>query len=190
GGQGPSSLFLLSEQNIIRRYTRFIIEWPPFEYAVLSTIIANCVVLALEEHLPHSDKTNLAQKLEAVEVYFLGIFCVEASLKILALGFVLHRGSYLRNVWNIMDFFVVIIGFLALLPQDNITDLRTLRAIRVLRPLKLVSGIPSLQVVLKSIIKAMAPLLQIGLLVLFAIVIFAIIGLEFYSGALHRTCYS
>lgn len=43
--------------------------------------------------------------------------------------------------------------------------------------------------VLKSIIKAMAPLLQIGLLVLFAIIIFAIIGLEFYSGALHRTCY-
>ncbi|EDS45053.1 voltage-dependent p/q type calcium channel [Culex quinquefasciatus] len=36
----------------------------------------------------------------------------------------------------------------------------------------------------------MAPLLQIGLLVLFAIVIFAIIGLEFYSGALHRSCYS
>lgn len=36
----------------------------------------------------------------------------------------------------------------------------------------------------------MAPLLQIGLLVLFAIVIFAIIGLEFYSGALHKTCYS
>lgn len=49
---------------------------------------------------------------------------------------------------------------------------------------------PGLQVVLKSIIKAMAPLLQIGLLVLFAIVIFAIIGLEFYSGALHRSCYS
>ena len=35
----------------------------------------------------------------------------------------------------------------------------------------------------------MAPLLQIALLVLFAIVIFAIIGLEFYSGALHKTCY-
>lgn len=35
----------------------------------------------------------------------------------------------------------------------------------------------------------MAPLLQIGLLVLFAIIIFAIIGLEFYSGALHKTCY-
>lgn len=47
-----------------------------------------------------------------------------------------------------------------------------------------------LQVVLFSILKAMAPLLQIGLLVLFAIVIFAIIGLEFYSGAMHNSCYS
>ncbi|XP_054158899.1 voltage-dependent calcium channel type A subunit alpha-1-like isoform X3 [Oppia nitens] len=65
-----------------------------------------------------------------------------------------------------------------------------LRSFRVLRPLKLVSRTPSLQVVLKSIIKAMAPLLQIGLLVLFAIVIFAIIGLDFYEGALHKTCFT
>ena len=43
---------------------------------------------------------------------------------------------------------------------------------------------------LKSILKALAPLMQIGLLVMFAILIFAIIGLEFYSGALHKTCYS
>lgn len=56
--------------------------------------------------------------------------------------------------------------------------------------LNLMRNIIGLQVVLKSIIKAMAPLLQIGLLVLFAIVIFAIIGLEFYSGALHKSCYS
>ena len=43
---------------------------------------------------------------------------------------------------------------------------------------------------LKSILKALAPLMQIGLLVMFAILIFAIIGLEFYSGLLHKTCYS
>lgn len=41
-----------------------------------------------------------------------------------------------------------------------------------------------------SILKAMAPLLQIALLVLFAIIIFAIIGLEFYSGIFHNSCYS
>jgi len=34
----------------------------------------------------------------------------------------------------------------------------------------------------------MAPLLQIGLLVLFAIIIFAIIGLEFFNGVFHNAC--
>lgn len=42
---------------------------------------------------------------------------------------------------------------------------------------------------LKSIMKAMIPLLQIGLLLFFAILIFAIIGLEFYMGKFHTTCF-
>ena len=46
---------------------------------------------------------------------------------------------------------------------------------------------PGLQVVLKSIMKAMVPLLQIGLLLFFAIVMFAIIGVEFYMGKFHAT---
>uniref|UniRef100_A0A4W5S0W8 Voltage-dependent calcium channel type A subunit alpha-1 n=1 Tax=Hucho hucho TaxID=62062 RepID=A0A4W5S0W8_9TELE len=122
--------------------------------------------------------------------YFIGIFCFEFGIKLVALGFVFHKGSYLRNGWNIMDFIVVVSGILATAGAHmNIpVDLRTLRAVRVLRPLKLVSGIPSLQIVLKSIMKAMVPLLQIGLLLFFAILMFAIIGLEFYSGKLHHTC--
>uniref|UniRef100_A0A8C1QYT0 Calcium channel, voltage-dependent, R type, alpha 1E subunit b n=1 Tax=Cyprinus carpio TaxID=7962 RepID=A0A8C1QYT0_CYPCA len=127
---------------------------------------------------------------EKTEPYFIGIFCFEAGIKLVALGFVFHKGSYLRNGWNVMDFIVVLSGILATAGSHmNIpVDLRTLRAVRVLRPLKLVSGIPSLQIVLKSIIKAMVPLLQIGLLLFFAILMFAIIGLEFYSGKLHHTC--
>lgn len=42
---------------------------------------------------------------------------------------------------------------------------------------------------LKSIIRAMTPLLQVCLLVLFAIIIFAIVGLEFYSGAFKKACF-
>ena len=46
-----------------------------------------------------------------------------------------------------------------------------------------------LQVVLNSILRAMVPLLHIALLVIFVILIYAIIGLELFSGELHRTCY-
>ncbi|XP_041912688.1 voltage-dependent R-type calcium channel subunit alpha-1E isoform X3 [Alosa sapidissima] len=184
------SLFIFGEDNVVRKYAKKIIEWPPFEYMILATIIANCIVLALEQHLPGDDKTPMSKRLEKTEPYFIGMFCFEAGIKIVALGFVFHKGSYLRNGWNVMDFIVVLSGILATAGAHmNIpVDLRTLRAVRVLRPLKLVSGIPSLQIVLKSIMKAMVPLLQIGLLLFFAILMFAIIGLEFYSGKLHSTC--
>ncbi|XP_035768983.1 calcium channel, voltage-dependent, N type, alpha 1B subunit, a [Neolamprologus brichardi] len=181
------SLFIFSEDNVIRKYAKKITEWPPFEYMILATIIANCIVLALEQHLPASDKTPMSERLDDTEPYFIGIFCFEAGIKIIALGFAFHKGSYLRNGWNVMDFVVVLTGILATVGADF--DLRTLRAVRVLRPLKLVSGIPSLQVVLKSIMKAMVPLLQIGLLLFFAILMFAIIGLDFYMGKFHRTCF-
>ncbi|XP_024917791.1 voltage-dependent N-type calcium channel subunit alpha-1B-like isoform X6 [Cynoglossus semilaevis] len=181
------SLFIFREDNIIRKYAKRITEWPPFEYMILATIIANCIVLSLEQHLPASDKTPMSERLDDTEPYFIGIFCFEAAIKIIALGFAFHKGSYLRNGWNVMDFVVVLTGILATVGSDF--DLRTLRAVRVLRPLKLVSGIPSLQVVLKSIMKAMVPLLQIGLLLFFAIVMFAIIGVEFYMGKFHTTCF-
>eukprot|EP00063_Salmo_salar_P041143 XP_014015978.1 PREDICTED: voltage-dependent N-type calcium channel subunit alpha-1B-like isoform X10 [Salmo salar] len=181
------SVFIFSEDCIIRKYAKKITEWPPFEYLILATIIANCIVLALEQHLPAGDKTPMSERLDDTEPYFIGIFCFEAGIKIIALGFAFHKGSYLRNGWNVMDFVVVLTGMLATVGADF--DLRTLRAVRVLRPLKLVSGIPSLQVVLKSIMKAMVPLLQIGMLLFFAILMFAIIGLDFYMGKFHRTCF-
>ncbi|XP_061567349.1 voltage-dependent P/Q-type calcium channel subunit alpha-1A isoform X6 [Cololabis saira] len=181
------SLFIFSEDNFVRKYAKKITEWPPFEWMILATIIANCIVLALEQHLPDGDKTPLSERLDDTEPYFIGIFCFESGIKILALGFAFHKNSYLRNGWNVMDFVVVCTGILSTVGSDF--DLRTLRAVRVLRPLKLVSGIPSLQVVLKSIMKAMIPLLQIGLLLFFAILMFAIIGLEFYIGKFHSTCF-
>uniref|UniRef100_A0A8I5TGG3 Voltage-dependent N-type calcium channel subunit alpha n=1 Tax=Pongo abelii TaxID=9601 RepID=A0A8I5TGG3_PONAB len=180
------SLFVFSEDNVVRKYAKRITEWP-YPYMILATIIANCIVLALEQHLPDGDKTPMSERLDDTEPYFIGIFCFEAGIKIIALGFVFHKGSYLRNGWNVMDFVVVLTGILATAGTDF--DLRTLRAVRVLRPLKLVSGIPSLQVVLKSIMKAMVPLLQIGLLLFFAILMFAIIGLEFYMGKFHKACF-
>ncbi|MXQ97227.1 hypothetical protein E5288_WYG011663 [Bos mutus] len=147
-----------------------------------TTIIANCIVLALEQHLPDDDKTPMSERLDDTEPYFIGIFCFEAGIKIIALGFAFHKGSYLRNGWNVMDFVVVLTGELekTLDPSYTWVD-RDINLAEILGE--------GLQVVLKSIMKAMIPLLQIGLLLFFAILIFAIIGLEFYMGKFHTTCF-
>ena len=57
------ALFIFSEDNFVRRLARKIIEWPPFEWTILLTIMCTTVVLALEEHLPNNDKTILSKSL-------------------------------------------------------------------------------------------------------------------------------
>ena len=49
---------------------------------------------------------------------------------------------------------------------------------------------PGLQVVLNSILMAMIPLFHIALLVMFVMIIYAIIGLELFSGILHKICFN
>lgn len=122
---------------------------------------------------------------EKIEYIFLVIFTAECFMKIIAYGFVMHPGAYLRNSWNFLDFVIVVIGLLSTALSTFMKegfDVKALRAFRVLRPLRLVSGVPSLQVVLNSILKAMVPLFHIALLVVFVIIIYAIIGLELFSG--------
>ncbi|KAM8884318.1 voltage-dependent L-type calcium channel subunit alpha-1C isoform 4-T4 [Synchiropus picturatus] len=198
----PRALLCLTLKNPIRRACINIVEWKPFEIIILMTIFANCVALAVYIPFPEDDSNATNSNLERVEYLFLIIFTVEAFLKVIAYGLLFHPNAYLRNGWNLLDFIIVVVGlFSAILEQatkvDGATpiggkaagfDVKALRAFRVLRPLRLVSGVPSLQVVLNSIIKAMVPLLHIALLVLFVIIIYAIIGLELFMGKMHKTC--
>ncbi|MEQ2210575.1 Voltage-dependent L-type calcium channel subunit alpha-1D, partial [Xenoophorus captivus] len=95
---------------------------------------------------------------ETVEYAFLIIFTIETFLKIIAYGLVMHQNSYVRNGWNMLDFVIVIVGLfsvvLEMITKDADSggqtggkpggfDVKALRAFRVLRPLRLVSGVPS-----------------------------------------------
>ncbi|XP_063698598.1 muscle calcium channel subunit alpha-1 [Culicoides brevitarsis] len=187
------ALFCLTLKNPIRKLCIAIVEWKPFEYLILLTIFANCVALAVFTPYPNSDSNQTNAHLEKIEYIFLVIFTAECIMKIIAYGFVMHQGAYLRNTWNFLDFTIVVIGMLSTALSNLMKegfDVKALRAFRVLRPLRLVSGVPSLQVVLNSILRAMVPLLHIALLVIFVIIIYAIIGLELFSGKLHKACFT
>uniref|UniRef100_A0A669DH26 Voltage-dependent L-type calcium channel subunit alpha n=1 Tax=Oreochromis niloticus TaxID=8128 RepID=A0A669DH26_ORENI len=184
------SLFLFNLKNPFRKACINIVEWKyPLDLSVTHTS-DNCVVLILFPLLQ-----------ESLEYIFLVIFTLECFLKIVAYGFVFHEGAYLRNCWNILDFVIVFMGLFTLF-MDTVNmvsgvpkekgggfDMKALRAFRVLRPLRLVSGVPSLQVVMNSILKAMLPLLHIALLVFLLVTIYAIMGLELFKCKMHKTCY-
>ncbi|KAL9960179.1 hypothetical protein ACROYT_G033596 [Oculina patagonica] len=187
------ALLCLSLGNPIRSAAINLVEWKPFDVMILITIFANCAALAAYEPLPEKDSSEINDNLEVAEYVFLAVFTLEAVLKIIAYGFLFHPGAYLRNGWNILDFVIVVVGIATILVKAFLSsgsfDVKALRAFRVLRPLRLVSGVPSLQVVLNSIIKALIPLFHIALLVVFVVIIYAIIGVELFMGRLHKTCY-
>lgn len=207
------ALFCLNLNNPIRRACISLVEWKPFDIFILIAIFANCMALAVYVPFPEDDSNSTNHDLETVEYAFLIIFTIETFLKIIAYGLVMHQNAYVRNGWNMLDFVIVVIGLFSVVLEvltkeggekeevgENLSahghggkpggfDVKALRAFRVLRPLRLVSGVPSLQVVLNSIIKAMVPLLHIALLVLFVIIIYAIIGLELFIGKMHASCY-
>ncbi|KAM3872286.1 calcium channel, voltage-dependent, L type, alpha 1F subunit [Diretmus argenteus] len=205
--RAPRALYCLKLNNPIRRAALSIVEWKPFDIFILLAIFANCVALGVSKPFPEDDSNSTNHDLEQVEYIFLIIFTIETFLKILAYGLVMHPSSYIRNGWNLLDFVIVIVGLFSVVLETMThksgevatahhvpgkpggLDVKALRAFRVLRPLRLVSGVPSLQIVLNSIMKAMVPLLHIALLVLFVIIIYAIIGLELFIGRMHKTCY-
>lgn len=75
-----------------------------------------CVLGLCLNHISHDTKIEVILPppfltlQDDTEPYFIGIFCFESGIKILALGFAFHKNSYLRNGWNVMDFVVVLTG--------------------------------------------------------------------------------
>uniref|UniRef100_A0A8C4L4Z1 Voltage-dependent L-type calcium channel subunit alpha n=1 Tax=Equus asinus asinus TaxID=83772 RepID=A0A8C4L4Z1_EQUAS len=140
----PRALFCLTLQNPLRKACINIVEWKPFETIILLTIFANCVALAVYLPMPEDDNNTLNLGLEKLEYFFLIVFSIEAAMKIIAYGFLFHQDAYLRSGWNVLDFIIVFLGNTAPLSSKGAgLDVKALRAFRVLRPLRLVSGVPS-----------------------------------------------
>uniref|UniRef100_G1U2Z6 Voltage-dependent L-type calcium channel subunit alpha n=1 Tax=Oryctolagus cuniculus TaxID=9986 RepID=G1U2Z6_RABIT len=165
----PRALFCLTLQNPLRKACISIVEWKPFETIILLTIFANCVALAVYLPMPEDDNNSLNLGLVRRGLTAYGLQWVFTAI--------LEQVNVIQSNTAPMS------------SKGAGLDVKALRAFRVLRPLRLVSGVPSLQVVLNSIFKAMLPLFHIALLVLFMVIIYAIIGLELFKGKMHKTCY-
>jgi hypothetical protein len=69
-------------------------------------------------------------------------------LKVIANGLYIGKDSYLRNGWNIIDIFLIIISLIDLIISLTVKSsskiLRILRILRTLRPLRLINKYPGL----------------------------------------------
>ena len=134
------SLCCLSVTNPFRsKIIQLVAISPWFDRFILVVIVLNCIFLA-------ADVEQLSEYLEIIDTFFLGIYTAEMVLKVIALGFFMRAHSYLRDPWNILDFVVVILGWVLAIGYRDQKDqgISSIRVLRVLRPLRTINSMPGM----------------------------------------------
>ena len=182
-----ASCFIFKRSSMIRIAVLEIVQSVVFEFVVICLIAGNSIVLAMYDPLDPDSEHNA--NLENIGLYFTAIFACELILKVIAFGFVFGDNAYLRTPWNGLDFIVVATGMLDFIPGFE-SQFGVLRTIRLLRPLKTITTIRSMRVLVASLLSAstMRGILSVCTLLFFMLVVFGIIGVEFFSGILRQRC--
>jgi hypothetical protein len=108
-------------------------------------------------------------------------------LKILAYGFIFNKKSYLRDSWNLMDFIIVSTSLLPFIIDLNFS-VSSLRAIRVLRPLKTITKIKALKMIVKTLFHSFSLVMDSLYILFFVMIVFAIAGTQLFTGLLKNRC--
>ena len=92
-------------------------------------------------------ESNKVKVLQLIDLVMTSIFCLEALLKIIALGFLFNGPkSYLFDAWNVLDFMIVAFSVLSLSIDTDLSYIKVLRVARILRPLRLIQHSEGLRV--------------------------------------------
>ena len=130
----------------------------------MAVIIVNALTLGIET-FPVGDQA--LSILLFVDKVFLAIFTLELILRMLV-----YKKTFFHDPWRIFDF--VVVG-ISLIPASG--PFAVVRALRVLRTLRMVSVIPSLKKVVSGLLSAIPGLTSVG----------AIMAIIFYVGAVIAT---
>jgi len=156
-----------------------------FENLILLLIFFSSILLAIDEpSVALTPNSPLAQFLNICDYVMTTLFVIEMSLKITAMGFLFGEGSYLRNSWNVLDFFIVCVSLfgLAAAGMIDLSFLKSLRAMRGLRPLRMISRAPGMKMIVNAIFVALPACVNVVLVVMLCFLVFAIVGTTFFSG--------
>ncbi|XP_029311373.1 LOW QUALITY PROTEIN: sodium channel protein type 4 subunit alpha A [Cottoperca gobio] len=169
--------YLLSPCSLVRRGSIKILIHSLFSMFIMLTILSNCVFMTMSNP-PAWSKT--------VEYVFTGIYTFEATVKVLSRGFCVGSFTFLRDPWNWLDFMVISMAYVTeFVDLGNVSALRTFR---VLRALKTITVIPGLKTIVAALIQSVKKMVDVMILTVFALAVFALIGLQLFMGNLRQKC--
>ncbi|XP_070193049.1 muscle calcium channel subunit alpha-1-like isoform X2 [Littorina saxatilis] len=180
-----SSLFVFSPTNKFRMLCHKTCNHSYFSNVVLACILISSAMLAAEDPLRSESPRNLI--LNKFDYFFTSVFTVEIIIKIITYGLVLHKESFCRSLFNILDLVVVAVSLISF-PLDNeaISVVKILRVLRVLRPLRAINRAKGLKHVVQCVIVAVRTIYNIMLVMFLLQFMFAVIGVQLFKGKFSR----
>ena len=182
------TLCLFGPDNLFRSSCANLISHPKFDTTILAFIVFSSIVLAVDNPLLNPE-SGFAKALLYIDYVLTTIFTIEMLLKVVALGFVMNEGTYLRNSWNVLDCIVVVISIISTFSASNsdLKALRSLRALRGLRPLRVINRAPGLKVVVNTMFASFPDVVNVFAFCFIFFLIFAIFGVNSLKGNM-RAC--
>jgi len=159
-----------------------VVQSVRFELFIASMILLNVVVIAMEFY---NQPKEYALLLYAANAFFVFIFVVEATLKLLS-----HGRRYFLSGWNRFDFFLVVISIVGLLLESagqaggipiNVGLLRVFRIFRIFRMLRLFKSAKGVQVLLETLWFSLPSIGNISVFMLIIYFVFAIVGMQLFA---------
>ena len=183
-----ASLYLFDHKLRVRRAIVWLVEWSYFKFFILLTVIVNSIMLATHSYEYRVNSSHLKETRleETASKVFISIFFIEFILKVVAMGFIIKKYSYMRSPWNILDLICLISGILE--QSINMDGLMMLRMLRVLKPLRSIKALPALQLLVQSLFASFAGLLNIYLFLGFVLSFGAVLGVNLFGGFQYRMC--
>ncbi|ELK37790.1 Voltage-dependent L-type calcium channel subunit alpha-1C [Myotis davidii] len=181
-----SAFFIFSPSNRFRLQCHRIVNDSIFTNLILFFILLSSISLAAEDPVQHTSFRN--HILGNADYVFTSIFTLEIILKMTAYGAFLHKGSFCRNYFNILDLLVVSVSLISFGIQSSaINVVKILRVLRVLRPLRAINRAKGLKHVVQCVFVAIRTIGNIVIVTTLLQFMFACIGVQLFKGKLY-TC--
>uniref|UniRef100_A0A8B9N489 Voltage-dependent L-type calcium channel subunit alpha n=1 Tax=Accipiter nisus TaxID=211598 RepID=A0A8B9N489_9AVES len=179
-----SAFFIFSPNNRFRVHCHRIVNDNIFTNLILFFILLSSISLAAEDPVRHLSFRN--QILGNADYVFTSIFTLEIILKMTAYGAFLHKGSFCRNYFNILDLLVVSVSLISFGIQSSaINVVKILRVLRVLRPLRAINRAKGLKHVVQCVFVAIRTIGNIVIVTTLLQFMFACIGVQLFKGKLY-----
>ena len=96
-----NSLYVFHKQSKIRLYSYKVYKHKYFDNFIMFLIFLSSVKLAVDSYLTgFSKESTVVQTSDAIDIVLNVLFLIELIIKIIAMGFGMDEGSYIRETWN------------------------------------------------------------------------------------------